>query len=198
MHSFGTGVFKRQGDALRTGRGTLRATASVLLALIAGLPTGFAQQQQPVASGSSRQQASELPPAPTPTATEPVWMRPSSRDFSKPAHPLLGNPIEVYLPSNIAKANFNNSVRLGDLVKDGKIYLSLSDALALAIENNYDIAISRYYFDIADTDLLRAKAGQGLRGVGATVLQNTLGGASQTLSASGAPGTVSGATAGSA
>ena len=103
----------------------------------------------------------------------------------------------MYRPTTIAKADFNNSVRLTDLVKDGKIYLSLSDAIALALENNYDIAISRYYLDIADTDLLRAKAGAALRGVGASVLQNTLGGTSTTLSASGAPGGVSGATTGS-
>ncbi|HEY1766517.1 MAG TPA: TolC family protein [Terracidiphilus sp.] len=132
-----------------------------------------------------------------PTATEPLFLRPSARDFSKPAGRLLGNPINLYRPTTIARADFNNSMRLGDLVKDGKIYLSLSDAIGLALENNYDIAISRYYLDIADTDLLRAKAGSTLRGVGATVLQNTLGGTSQTLSASGAPGSVSGATAGS-
>jgi hypothetical protein len=94
----------------------------------------------------------------------------------------------MYRPTTIARAEFNNSVRLQDLVKDGKIYLSLSDAIALALENNYDIAIARYYLDIADTDVLRAKAGGSLRGVGATVLQNTIGGTSQTLSSSGAPG----------
>ena len=70
-----------------------------------------------------------------------------------------------------------NSVRLTDLVKDGKIYLSLSDAMALAIENNYDIAIARYNLDIADTDILRAKAGAVLRGVNSGVISNTLGGA---------------------
>ena len=94
----------------------------------------------------------------------------------------------MYRPTTIAKADFNNSVRLTDLVKDGKIYLSLADAIALALENTYDIANGSYYLDIADTDLLRANAGAGLRGVGATVLQNTLGGTSTTLSASGAPG----------
>jgi outer membrane protein len=70
--------------------------------------------------------------------------------------------------------------------------------LRFALENNYDIAIARYYLDIADTDILRAKAGATLRGVSASVLQNTLGGTSQTLSSSGAPGSVSGAAAGSA
>ncbi len=94
-----------------------------------------------------------------PTQTEPLTLRQSSRDFSKPAGRLFGDPINMYRPTTIAKADFNNSVRLQELVKDGKIYLSLSDAIALALENNYDIAIARYYLDIADTDILRAKAG---------------------------------------
>jgi outer membrane protein TolC len=181
----------------------LRALAAVMLTLTAGVPSGFAQQptaetQSKGTSTTPDKAASNLPEAPAPTMTEPAWLRPSARDFSKPAGRLLGNPINAYRPTTIAKANFANSVRLTDLVKDGKIYLSLSDAIALALENNYDIAIARYYLDIADTDLLRAKAGSTLRGVGATVLQNTLGGTSQTLSASGAPGSVSGATTGSA
>ena len=49
--------------------------------------------------------------------------------------------------------------RIDSLLRDGKIYLSLSDAVALALENNYDIAIARINLDIADTDMLRAKAG---------------------------------------
>ena len=50
-------------------------------------------------------------------------------------------------------------------MRDGKIYLSLSDAVVLALENNFDIAIARINLDIADTDILRSKAGAGLRGV---------------------------------
>ena len=182
----------------RKRAGGLRAVAAVLLGLAAGTPYGFSQEaptQTPAQTTSPA--ASTLPSAPVPVATEPLNLRQSGRDFSKPAGRLFGDPINMYRPTTIAKADFNNSVRLTDLVKDGKIYLSLSDAIALALENNYDIAISRYYLDIADTDLLRAKAGSGLRGVGAAVLQNTLGGTSQTLSSSGAPGTVSGAAAGS-
>jgi outer membrane protein TolC len=165
-----------------------------MISLAASVPPGFSQQTP---TGQAPAAASPLPSAPVPTQTEPLTLRQSARDFSKPAGGLLGNPINMYRPTTIATADFNNSVRLTDLVKDGKIYLSLSDAIALALENNYDIAIGRYYLDIADTDLLRAKAGSTLRGVGATVLENTLGGTSQTLSASGSPGSVSGATAGS-
>src|SRR5579863_541780 len=183
--------FVQQKNKNRAGS-RLKAVAATVLTLAAGVPSGFAQQTP---TASTEKSASDLPSAPVPTQTEPLTLRQSARDFSKPAGRLLGDPINMYRPTTIAKADFNNSVRLQDLVKDGKIYLSLPDAIALALENNYDIAIARYYLDIADTDILRAKAGSGLRGVGATVLQNTQGGTSQTLSSSGAPGTVSGATA---
>jgi outer membrane protein len=197
MHLFDIRVFKQQDATTRqvkrqTGN-RLRAAATAVLTLAASVP-GIAQQTPPTATTSK--DASALPSAPVPTPTEPVNLRQSSRDFSKPSGPVLGNPINMYRPTKIDQADFNNSVRMTDLVKDGKIYLSLSDAIALALENNYDIAISRYYLDIADTDILRAKAGSQLLGVGATVLQNTLGGTSQTLSSSGSPGTVGGATAG--
>ncbi|KAA6464495.1 TolC family protein [Acidobacteria bacterium AB60] len=183
----------------------LRAAAAVMLTLATSMPSGWAQQQQPTnatpdkaagASTTPNKEASNLPPAPTPVITEPLYLRPSSRDFTKPAGDIFRQPWREYLPTSISKSSFENSVRLRDLVKDGKIYLSLSDAIALALENNYDIAISRYYLDIADLDILRSKAGSGLRGVGASVLQNTIGGTSQTLSSSGAPGGATGATTG--
>jgi outer membrane protein TolC len=198
MHSFDTSVFEEQDVVVRPKRkkieSPLRAFAATFLTLAACVPSGYAQQAP---TATTNKAASELPSAPVPTQTEPLTLRQSARDFSKPAGRLAGDPINMYRPTTIAKADFNNSVRLQDLVKDGKIYLSLSDAIALALENNYDIAIARYYLDIADTDILRSKAGSGLRGVGASVLQNTLGGTSNTLSQSGAPGTVSGAATGS-
>lgn len=198
MQLFRIRVFEQQDVIVLQQRkrvgNRLRAAAAAMLTMVSGFTPGIAQQ--PPADANNKA-ASTLPAAPVPMQTEPLSLRQSARDFSKPAGGLLGNPINMYRPTAIARADFNNSVRLRNLVKDGKIYLSLSDAIALALENNYDIAIARYYLDIADTDILRAKAGSGLRGVGAAVLQNTIGGSSQTLSASGAPGTVSGATAGS-
>jgi outer membrane protein TolC len=59
---------------------------------------------------------------------------------------------------------------------DGKLYLSLNDAVALALENNLDIAIQRYNLNIADTDVLRAKSGASILGVNAGVVLNTPGG----------------------
>ena len=159
MHLNGMSVFDRQDGKtsdtrLQGGRGQagkrLRAIAAVMLTLAAGVPSSFSQQ---TAAASTDKAASDLPAAPAPILTEPLNLRPSQRDFTKPAGRLLGNPIDMYRPTTIPKASFANSVRLTDLVKDGKIYLSLSDAIALAIENNYDIAIARYNLDIADTDI---------------------------------------------
>ena len=116
-----------------------------------------------------------MPAAPAPVLTQPLDLRPSNRDYSKPFGPLLGNPINMYRPTTIGKASFANSVRLDNLVKDGKIYLSLSDAIALAIENNYDIAIARYNLDIADTDILRTKGGYLPLGAPSGLVEGTLG-----------------------
>ena len=97
----------------------------------------------------------------------------------------------------IDKASFANSVRLTDLVKDGKIYLSLSDAIALAIENNYDIAIARYDLDIADTDILRTKTGNLPLGVPTGIVSNTLTGSTSTAATGGGgPGGTSGGAGG--
>ena len=60
---------------------------------------------------------------------------------------------------------------------DGKLYISMNDAVALALENNLDIAIARYNLNIADTDVWRAKAGANtILGVNSGVVQNTPGG----------------------
>lgn len=61
-------------------------------------------------------------------------------------------------------------------MKDGSILLSMSDAVALALENNLDLAIARYNLSIADTDILRARAGADVRGVATGLVQGTPGG----------------------
>ncbi len=61
--------------------------------------------------------------------------------------------------------------RLQSLIRDGKLYLTLHDAIALAIENNLDVEVSRYNLLVADTDLTRAQGGGNLRGIDYTVTQ---------------------------
>ncbi len=62
-----------------------------------------------------------------------------------------------------------DGARLRGLVRDGKLYLTLHDALALAIENNLDVEVERDNLLLADTDVLRAKGGGLLRGIDYTV-----------------------------
>jgi outer membrane protein TolC len=185
----------------RRPAGRLRALAAVMLTLAGGVPSGFAQQApqqaaQTITQTSNDKAASSLPAAPAPLETQPLNLRQSQVDYSKPYGRILGNPIKMYSATSLPKASFVNSVRLNDLVKDGKIYLSLSDAIALAIENNYDIAIARYNLDIADTDILRTRTGALPLGVPTNLVTNTLGGTVTTLATGGGPGGTSGGAAG--
>ncbi len=68
-----------------------------------------------------------------------------------------------------------NGTRLAGLVRDGKLYLSLREAIELAVENNLDVEVSRYDLLLADTDLLRAQGGGNLRGVNTTIAQTAPG-----------------------
>jgi outer membrane protein TolC len=64
----------------------------------------------------------------------------------------------------VPKPALDNSPRIETLVNKGKLNLTLANALALALENNLDIALQRYIPEFSQTDLLRSKAGQSPRG----------------------------------
>lgn len=70
-----------------------------------------------------------------------------------------------YLPDHVRAPSFTNSSRLASLLRGGKLYLSLDDAIALAIENNLDVELQRYSYPTADSDLLRARGGGAIRGL---------------------------------
>jgi outer membrane protein TolC len=99
-----------------------------------------------------------------------------------------------YRPHGLPQPVLRNSDRLHSLLRDGKLMLSLNDAVALALENNFDIAIARYNLDIADTDLLLAKSGGTVRGVSTGLLTGTPGGNASSTSTAGATGSGSGGT----
>jgi outer membrane protein TolC len=96
-------------------------------------------------------------------------------NYSKPVSH-FPNPIGPYTSRHLAAPNLSNTARIDGLMHDGKLYLSLNDAIALALENNLDIAIARYNLNIADTDVLRARAGAVILGVNTGIVQNTPGG----------------------
>ncbi|MBV8731086.1 MAG: TolC family protein [Acidobacteriia bacterium] len=69
-----------------------------------------------------------------------------------------------YQQQTLPRPILENSPRLQTLIHEGKLELSLADALALTLENNLDIVVQRYVIPIAQTDVLRSKSGQATRG----------------------------------
>ncbi len=86
------------------------------------------------------------------------------------------NPINSYRGKTAPPPVLVNSTRINSLVRDGKFYLSLHDAIDLALENNLDLVIARYNLPIAQMDILRTSAGGSVRGVNTGVVSGTPGG----------------------
>ncbi len=107
------------------------------------------------------------------------------------------NPLDPYRAVHVPLPNLDNSSRLDTLIHNGVLELSLKDAIALALENNLDLAIARYNIPIAKADVLRTQAGGIFLGVNTGVVQNTpgggVGGFGSASSGAGAGGTSGGA-----
>jgi outer membrane protein len=82
-----------------------------------------------------------------------------------------------YESRTVPPVNVSNSSRIDALLRAGNLYLSLSDAIALALENNLDVEIQRYEFSIAEADLLRARSGASIQGIPTNVLSGVPSGA---------------------
>jgi outer membrane protein len=73
--------------------------------------------------------------------------------------------LRVYSAPEVPPVRLRNSGRLGAALRAGKIYLTLNDAIALAIENNLGLEVNRYGPLLSDWALKRAEAGGPVRGV---------------------------------
>lgn len=107
------------------------------------------------------------------------------------------NPLDTYRATTVPAPNLANTPRIDSLVQNGVLQLSLKDAIALALENNLDLAIARYNIPIAEADILRTRGGGSFRGVNTGVVQNTPGGGAGGFG-SGASGAGAGGTSGGA
>lgn len=182
-------------------------TAAFLAVLIS--PCGFAQQTTtPAPDATTPTPAAPAPqttPAPQPP-TETIAQQAAAAQQVQPVTagpqpfnvtmPHSWNPFAPYMPTQVPPVDLTNSPRLQNLERDGKLYLSLRDAIALALENNLDIAYFRYNFPTAQADLLRTKAGGFANGVNTSIVQGTQGGFSSIGVGGGGGG--SGVTAGGA
>ena len=161
-----------QGKTNPSPRIRIQALTAILL-----LQINMALAVQPVLPAASVQTA---PPVATP-APKPQGIIP----FDQLERRSL-NPIDAYRGTAVPPPSMANSARLGSLVRSGKIYLSLRDAIDLALENNLDLVIARYNLPIAQTDVQRTSAGGLVRGVNTGVVSGTPGGGAGGFGASGA------------
>jgi len=145
-----------------------RAAALFLAASM--VPTGWAQDASQVPSAPSAAAQVQTQQA-VPSKSQPFDVK----QYSKPRSP-FPNLLAPYTARHVAPPNLANTPRIDQFLHDGKLYISMNDAVALALENNLDIAIARYNLNIADTDIWRAKAGSSILGVNSGVVQNTPGG----------------------
>jgi outer membrane protein TolC len=153
----------------------------------------------PAAASATSQQPPDAPPpaasgvaTPQPTLAQQM-QQVQQQSFAPPRPfqvpmPHSHNPLAPYLPSTAPELDMSNSPRLGNLIRDGKIYVSLHDAIAVAIENNLDLAYFRYNFPIAQTDILRTKAGSPANGVNTAIVQGTQGGFASSSGGGGSSG----------
>lgn len=178
---------------------------AIALFCIATLSTfGIAQETKPAENPSAAPAASEqsAPATPQPVAVSTPSQQPAPEvertkiDFSK-SRKSFPNLLAPYEGRTLRSPRLDNSARIYQLIHDGKLMLSLNDAIALALENNLDLAIARYNLDIADTDILRTKAGASARGVASGLVQGTPGGGIGGFG-TGAPGAGAGGTSGGA
>jgi len=136
--------------------------------------------------------AQDTPAQNAPQATVPVQAQGQQVPFNVMLNKSY-NPFDSYRGKVVPPPSMANSPRLTSLIRDGKLYLSLRDAIDLALENNLDMVIARYNIPIAQMDILRTRAGGFVRGVNTGVVSGTPGGAAAgTGVGSGAGGTSTG------
>jgi outer membrane protein TolC len=177
----------------RSGAGS--TVLSVLCAAALLVSTTFAQTN-PAAPAPSAPAGPQQSPPQTIAQQAQAAAQPGPVAYQGPFHiemPHSHNPLAPYMPSTVPELNLQNSRRLYDLIQDGKLRISLRDAIALALENNLTLASFRYNFPIARADLQRTKAGGNANGVNTSVVSTT---ASGFGASGGGGGSASSATAG--
>jgi outer membrane protein len=143
--------------------------AVMVMATVASLVVSpvFAQDQ-PTTPPPQSGQPGVLPPPPQyqpPAETQGPPSAPTrsigfstAPDYSKP-NPMFPNPVAPFRPIKVAKPELVNTPRIDQLIQNGKLNLSLEDAISLGLENNLAIAVERYTPWLDQASLLYAKSG---------------------------------------
>jgi outer membrane protein len=97
--------------------------------------------------------------------------QPEKGAFSYTSGPSI---FKAYSYPYVPAPSLANTPQLNQLIQNNKLGLSLDSAITLALQNNLDIAVSRFQLPLARLDILRTKAGSAARGVQGANLSNAL------------------------
>lgn len=127
----------------------------LLAAVLAGTLVGG-----PISPASAQEAQQKPQPAPAKAAASatPVSLGSAKYNFSRAPKP-FPNLFAPYRQIKVESPSVTNSPRIEQLIHDGKLEISLQDAVELALENSVDIAVQRYYPWIADVSMLKASSG---------------------------------------
>ena len=125
-----------------------RVSLALLLAALMGLA--------PAAPVFGQQQGDSAPPAPAQPASRVIPVSNQNYSYGKPWFPHITAP---YTPRSVPEPVLTNAPRIEQMVKDGKLNISLQDAVDLALQNNLSIVIERYVPWQAEANILRTLSG---------------------------------------
>lgn len=123
-----------------------RVLVSQFLALLMALA--------PAAPIFAQQQGESTPPAQPPART--IQISNQNYSYGRRWFPTIRAP---YRQAAVPEPILTNAPRIEQMVQDGKLSMSLQDAVDLALQNNLAIAISRYTPWLAEASILRTLSG---------------------------------------
>jgi len=123
--------------------------SAVLAGILAGAPVPPAFAQEPAAAQAAK---------PVAQGGVPISLGVSKYNYTRSPRP-FPNLFAPYRSQFVDPGVLANSPRLEQLISNGKMNLSLQDAIALALENSMDIVVQRYNPWMADAGVLKARAG---------------------------------------
>ncbi|HMF74952.1 MAG TPA: TolC family protein [Bryobacteraceae bacterium] len=115
------------------------------------------------------------PPAAVLQSVQDSKVQPRTEQANTPIRTSFWDFLAPYRTPSAPELRLGPAERARTLVRNASIYLSLYDAIALAIENNLDVEVSRYNLSVSGTDVLRASGGGSLRGVDYNVTESPTG-----------------------
>src|SRR6266851_4675458 len=148
-------ILSREDNKTMIGR-LYRITLSVSLAIL----TAFA----PVAPAFAQEaQGQTAPPAQSQSQTPVRTIQVSNENYTN-GKLCFPDIIAPYTPTKVPQPVLTNAPRIEQMIQDGKLRISLQDAIDLALQNNLDIAIQRYAPWLAEANILRTRGGGASRG----------------------------------